>query len=79
MQLATVTRGPRPGHEPVFVAPIIPQDFAADFQSGEGGTIRAGAEMELLAFTLPMLSRKSMEQQLPSTEPLPGESVPETV
>lgn len=48
---------------------------AADFASGEEGEIVAESDMELLAFTLPMLSRESMEPQLPSTEPLPGESV----
>jgi hypothetical protein len=54
----------------------VARHFAADFQSGEGGTIVAATEMELLAFTLPMLSTELMEPQLPSTEPLPGESVP---
>jgi len=52
---------------------------AADFQAGEAGSLVAQTEMELLAFTLPMLSREWMEPQLSSTEPLPGESVPEAV
>lgn len=57
----------------------LARHFAADFQSGEGGTLSAETEMELLAFTLPLLPKDLIEPQLPSTEPLPGESVPETV
>ncbi len=64
------------GEGRIGAAPVA-RHFAADLQSGEDGTIRAETEMELLAFTLPMLSKEWMEPQLPSTEPLPGESVTE--
>lgn len=50
---------------------------AADFQCHEQGAIAADTEMEMLAFTLPMLSGDVLDPQLPSTEPLPGESVVE--
>lgn len=51
--------------------------FAADLQPGEQAGLVAQSEMELLVFTLPLLSPDWMAPQLASTEPLPDESVKE--
>jgi len=51
--------------------------FGLSFAPGEAGVVEADDTVELLLFTLPVLSREWLEPQLPSGEPLPGESVPD--
>lgn len=53
------------------------QHHGIEFGPGEAGRLLASEATEALVFTLPMLPRDLPEPQLPSSEPLPGESVPD--
>ena len=52
------------------------EHFGIEVLPDEAACITAHQTIEMLVFTLPLLEEDILEPQLPSTEPLPGESVP---
>jgi redox-sensitive bicupin YhaK (pirin superfamily) len=53
--------------------------FGIQIDPGETATISADSKLTLLSFYLPPVSREWTEPQLPSFEPVPGESVRDPV